>query len=176
MLDPRDWNACPSIQNTWTNLRLHFSEAHHQLHETTALQQQQSSFQANAVQEIIIKFKKNELCNNTTLTDNSSVAPLVANVDSFSTDTSMAISTLQSEILSLKEMMYHMTNPSQPTYISYHQPWIHQPPPPPYQQPFQPMYCQQVTTPTPDSLPSSTSQQTQPKQYNLLLWTHGACY
>ena len=53
-----DWNACPNIQKIWTNFKQHLREAHHQLQETTFLQQGQTTFHGNAVHEILVELKK----------------------------------------------------------------------------------------------------------------------
>ena len=136
------WNERPQVQKTWTNFKMHFRDAHHQLRETTLLQQQQSSFHVNAVRELLDEFKTELRSNTLTSTplDDVSSAPSAAGLSTVSNDSASTISALQSEIVSLKEMVHHMS-----TSDAMPQSW---PMPPPYMQ-YHPMFCQQMVPPMP---------------------------
>ncbi len=119
------WNELPQVQKTWTTFKMHFRDVHHQLRETTSLQQQQSSYQVNAVRELLDKFKS-ELRSNTiasTPLDDVSSAPSATGLSTVSTDSASTISALQNEIVSLKEMVHHMS-----TSDATPQPWPMPPP------------------------------------------------
>ena len=174
-----DWNAKPSVQKTWTNFKLHFREAHHQLKETTTLQQQQSTYHVNAVREMIDELKQELRADRTlpTPTDDPSAAPSMASLSTASHDSMGTISALQSELSSLREMVHHMTQP--PAYEQPASPWPMPPPamPPPYM-PYHPMYCQQAAQPVymaPHQSQKPPSTSTPKKRRIFYCWTHGTC-
>ena len=169
-----DWNAKTQVQKTWTNFKIHFRQAQQELRETTSLQQRQSTFQANAVQEFFAELKS-ELRNDHLQVQHASNlqvqppsdVPSAASVSTFSSDASSIISALQSELSSLKELVQHIAQPSlSPQYQATPTPnWMY--PPPQFFPPPQQMYAQQVT-------PAQESAQRPKKIY--YCWTHGACY
>ena len=162
------WNERDPVQKTWTNFKLHFRDAHHQLRETTSLQQQQSSFQVNAVRELLDDFKSELRSTPMPLPpfDDVSSAPSATGISAASNDSASTISALQSEIVSLKEMVHHMT-----TTETMPQSW---PMPPPYM-PYHPMYCQQMVPPmTIQQRPSQPQPIQQKKRRIFYCWTHGA--
>ena len=151
----------------WTNFKIHFRNAHHQLRETTSLQQQQSTFQANAVKEILTELR-NELKHPTT--EDQSLAPSATSIIEVTDDTSSTISALKSEVSSLKEMIHHMAQPPPQDNTQYPQAWI----PPPNQFMQYPMYCHQVATPH-NAPPPPNGQPRTKKRRIFYCWTHGAC-
>lgn len=141
-----DWNARQPQQKTWTNFKLHFREAQQQLRETSTLQQQQSQFQANAVQEIISELK-NELRSVTTSTiDTYTDIPSMNSVSTMSNDTAASLSVMQSEISSLRDMLHNMSRAPPPSLPAW------QPPFHPNIQ-YNPHYCNQVAPPPMQSSP-----------------------
>ena len=161
-----DWNNKPTVQKIWMNFKEFFREAHQQLRETTSLQQQQSTFQANAVQEILSELR-NEL--RTAQVDTASVQPSLENLSTVTPDTAAStISDLKSEVSTLKEMIHHMS--TRPNLFPPQQlpPWTV---PPNYFLPH-PMYCNQVT---PQNEVSSNPEPKQEKRRIFYCWTHGAC-
>ena len=164
------WNERDPVQKTWTNFKLHFREAHHQLRETTSLQQHQSSYQVNAVREFIDELK-NELRSEahvTTPPDDSSTTPSITGTSTFSNDSASTISALQTELTSLREMVHHMSSPDTPPPTW---PMMH---PPPYM-PYHPMLCQQMghQMAMPHQPPHQQSAP-QKKRRIFYCWTHGA--
>ena len=96
-----DWNAQPPAQKIWINFKLHFRAAHQQLCETTNLEQRESSFHANAAQEIIEELK-HELRQCTSKdADSYAHPPSTISISTVSNDTASTISALQSEVNSL---------------------------------------------------------------------------
>ena len=81
-----------------------------QLWESISLQQQQqqSTFQANTVQEILAHLKNKF---RSTPSEQASLPPSVTIMGELPNQTSSNISTLESEISSLKEMINHMEQP-----------------------------------------------------------------
>ena len=87
-----EWNVCTPLQKTWTNFKIHFRTAHHQLKETTSLQQHQSSFQVNAVKEFLHELK-NELRNDVSVhpqQDDALPATTISAVSSESTSSTIS--------------------------------------------------------------------------------------
>ena len=162
-----DWNTKPSIQQTWTNFKIHFRTAHQQLRETTTLQQHQTPFHANAVHDFLHELKtelRNEMLTTQYVSD---TPPAASSVSTMSSDASQTISALQSELSSLKEMMQHLTQaPPPPPAPPQQPPWLY----PPHQySPYPPMYAQQMTPP-----PQPPSQRSNKRTY--YCWTHGLCF
>ena len=138
-----DKNNCPTVQKTWINFKSHFRKAHHQLWETTSLQQQQqTTFQANTVQEILTELR-NELKDNTA--DDASIQPSVANINAVTNGTSTTLTSLQSDVAMLKDMINHMAAQPPQAQPPHQQPWV---PPQNLYYPYPPLYCNQVSDPS----------------------------
>ena len=154
-----DWNTKPQVQKIWTNFKTHFCKAQQQLRETTWVQQYQTNFRANTVQEILTELKQ-ELRNNLIPQDNGTVDNSIPNMSTISNDVSSTISALQTELSTQKEVVNNMFQPTPPPAPSFTQPWF-LPNPHAYAQ----MYCQQVTPPTGQmQMVHNPSQATQPTQ------------
>ena len=173
-----DWNEKPQVQKTWTNFKIHFRQAHQELKETTNLQVKHSSYHANAVQEVLQELR-DELKlhkSSSTLTPHDPPS-LVSTADDSNAST---ISSLQSELASLKDFVHNMqqTVPSAyPTPMAWpsphgYYPSMFQPYPPP-QMPYPP---HPYAVPNVNNTIQQTSLPQKKKHQMFYCWTHGACF
>ena len=176
-----DWNNKPQVQKNWSNFKKHFRTAHQQLKETTNLQARDSSYHANALQEILQEIREEIQTVKNNTQESQDVPPPLTSVSESSNDSS--ISALQSEMASLKDYIQNMHQTPLPPQIP---PMTQQYLPPPF---WNSQYCMPVhpyqgyanqAFPFPTQQQPTNTQQTAPppkkKRRIFYCWTHGACF
>ena len=101
-----DWNKWPQIQKNRINFKLHFCQVHHQLKETTNFQTRDSSYHANALQEILQEIRSEiQTVKNTTATTKDLLPSLTSTSD---ISNYSPISVIQYEVANLKDYINNL--------------------------------------------------------------------